>query len=38
MAVVMQQTKQTMIDRCHLQLDRRWFAVAENIIGFETDI
>ena len=32
MTVFMQKTKQTMMDRCHLQ---RWYAVAAKIIGFK---
>ena len=37
MNVVMQQTKQTMIARCRLRLERQWYAVAVNIIGLELD-
>ena len=38
MTVVMQQTKQTMITRCHLRLERQWYAVVVNRIGFESDV
>ena len=35
MAVAMQKTKQTIMARCHLQLDRQRYSMAEKIIGFE---
>ena len=38
MTVVIQQTKQTMIAHCHLQLERKRYEVAANIIGIESDV
>ena len=37
MTVVMQQIKQTIMDRCHLRMVKRLYAVAADRIGFELD-
>ena len=37
MTVVMQQTTQTMMSRCNLQLEQQKYAVAAGRNGFESD-
>ena len=37
MNVLMQQTTKTIIDRCHLQLEGRWYAVVTKENGFKLD-
>ena len=37
MAVLMQQTSQTIMACCHLQLEQQRYAAAANIIGIESD-
>ena len=37
MTIVMQQTTQTMMGRCHLQLDQLWYSAAVKGIGFKLD-
>ena len=37
MTVVMKQTKQMLMARCHLRLEKRGYAVEAKRIGFESD-
>ena len=38
MTGVIKQTKQMMMDQCHLKMDRQQYAVAANRIGNESDV
>ena len=38
MTILLQQTTQTIMARCHLGLKRQWYAVKEKSIDIESDV